>query len=61
VHLGKSAVSGLTFYPGRTLRISATCFAHEYFGVDLEIVGNTIHNDLPMLMGAVQEIEKGIR
>ena len=35
--------------------------AHEYFGVDLEIVWNTIQNDLTMLMGAVQKIEKGIK
>jgi len=34
---------------------------HEYFGVDLEIVWNTIHNDLPSLLDAVQEIDKGIK
>ena len=30
--------------------------AHEYFGVDLEIVWNAIHNDLPVLLDAVQKI-----
>lgn len=35
--------------------------AHEYFGVDLEIVWNTIQNDLPRLLGAVQEVERGIK
>lgn len=35
--------------------------AHEYFGVDLEIVWNTIRDDLPMLMDAVQKIVSGIK
>jgi uncharacterized protein with HEPN domain len=35
--------------------------AHEYFGVDLEIVWNTVLNDLPMLMDAVQKIVSGIK
>lgn len=32
--------------------------AHEYFGVDLEIVWNAIHNDLPVLLDAVQKIAR---
>ena len=35
--------------------------AHEYFGVDLEIVWNTIRDDLPLLIDAVQEMIKGHR
>ena len=35
--------------------------AHEYFGVDLEIVWNTIRDDLPMLLDAVQKIVSGIK
>lgn len=35
--------------------------AHEYFGVDLEIVWNTIRDDLPMLLDTVQKIVRGIR
>jgi len=30
--------------------------AHEYFGVDLEIVWRIIEEDLPLLMNAVKEI-----
>lgn len=32
--------------------------AHEYFGIDLEIAWNTLHHDSPMLMWAVQKIQK---
>ena len=35
--------------------------AHEYFGVDLEIVWNTIRSDLPVVIAAVQNMEKGIK
>ncbi len=35
--------------------------AHEYFGVDLEIVWNTIQNDLPVLLKAVQKIENEMK
>jgi uncharacterized protein with HEPN domain len=35
--------------------------AHEYFGVDLEIVWNTIQKDLPRLLRAVQKMEKDIK
>ncbi len=31
---------------------------HEYFGVDFEIIFNTIQNDLPLLYEAIQSIEK---
>jgi len=35
--------------------------AHEYFGIDLEIVWNIIQDDLPVLMDAIRAIseEKG--
>jgi uncharacterized protein with HEPN domain len=29
---------------------------HEYFGVDLEVVWRTVQEDLPPLVGAVQQI-----
>jgi uncharacterized protein with HEPN domain len=29
---------------------------HEYFGVDLEVVWRTVQEDLPQLVGAVQQI-----
>ncbi len=34
---------------------------HEYFGVDLEIVWNTIQGELPLLMEAARKIERGIK
>lgn len=33
---------------------------HQYFGVDLEIVWKTIHEDLPPLKHAIEDIEKNI-
>ena len=47
--------------PWQDIKDFRNLLAHEYFGVDLEIVWNTIHNDLPMLMEAVQRIVKGIK
>ena len=47
--------------PWQDIKDFRNLLAHEYFGVDLEIVWNTIHNDLPMLMDAVQEMVKGIK
>jgi uncharacterized protein with HEPN domain len=29
---------------------------HEYFGVDLEIVWQVIHHELPLLLQAIKEI-----
>jgi len=31
---------------------------HEYFGVDFEIVYNTIENDLPLLYQVIQKMEQ---
>ncbi|MBT0651686.1 HepT-like ribonuclease domain-containing protein [Geomobilimonas luticola] len=47
--------------PWQDIKDFRNLLAHEYFGVDLEIVWNTIHNDLPMLLEAVQKIAKGIK
>jgi len=47
--------------PWQDIKDFRNLLIHEYFGVDLEIVWNTIHNDLPMLMGAVQKIEMRIK
>ena len=46
--------------PWHDIKDFRNLLAHEYFGVDLEIVWNTIHNDLPLLLDAVQRIVKGI-
>jgi uncharacterized protein with HEPN domain len=42
--------------PWQDVKDFRNLLAHEYFGVDLEIVWNTIRDDLPMLMDAVQRI-----
>ena len=47
--------------PWQDIKDFRNLLTHEYFGVDLEIVWNTIHNDLPILMDAVQKIVKGIK
>jgi len=47
--------------PWQDVKDFRNLLAHEYFGVDLEIVWNTIYNDLPLLMEAVQKIVSGIK
>ena len=53
--------AGYKDIPWQDIKDFRNLLAHEYFGVDLEIVWNTIHHDLPLLMNAVQEIVKGIK
>lgn len=47
--------------PWQDVKDFRNLLAHEYFGVDLEIVWNTIQQDLPILLGAVERIEKGVK
>lgn len=47
--------------PWQDIKDFRNLLAHEYFGVDLEIVWNTIINDLPMLLDAVQRVAMGIK
>jgi len=42
--------------PWQDIKDFRNILTHEYFGVDLEIVWNTVHNDLPRLLDAVQQI-----
>jgi len=44
--------------PWQDIKDFRNLLAHEYFGVDLEIVWNTVQNDLPILLDAVQKIEE---
>ena len=53
--------NGYPDIPWQDIKDFRNLLAHEYFGVDLEIVWNTINNDLPMLMEAVQKIMSGIK
>lgn len=47
--------------PWQDVKDFRNLLAHEYFGVDLEIVWNTIRDDLPMLLDAVRKIIDGIK
>lgn len=42
--------------PWQDVKDFRNLLAHEYFGVDLEIVWNTIRDDLPIMLDAVQKI-----
>ena len=53
--------AGYKDIPWQDIRDFRNLLAHEYFGVDLEIVWNTIHQDLPLLMEAVKDIVKAIK
>jgi len=46
--------------PWQDVKDFRNLLAHEYFGVDLEIVWNTVHDDLPALLDAVQKIASEI-
>lgn len=61
--VGKLSASLKASYPTipwQDIKDFRNLLAHEYFGVDLEIVWNTIRDDLPMLMEAVRKIVAGI-
>jgi len=59
--LSEELKSGYPEIPWQDVKDFRNLLAHEYFGVDLEIVWNTIRDDLPMLMDAVQKIVSGIK
>jgi uncharacterized protein with HEPN domain len=44
----------------RDLKDFRNLLIHEYFGVDFQIVFNTIENDLPLLKEVVQEMIKDL-
>jgi len=46
--------------PWQDIKDFRNLLIHEYFGVDLEIVWNTIQDELPILIATVREIEKEI-
>lgn len=45
--------------PWRDIKDFRNLLAHEYFGVDLEIVWNAIKTELPLLLDATQTILSG--
>ena len=42
--------------PWQDIKDFRNLLAHEYFGIDLQIVWNTIQSDLPQLLTAVKEM-----
>ncbi len=59
--LSAALKDGYPEIPWQDIKDFRNLLAHEYFGVDLEIVWNTVHNDLPLMLDAIQEIVKGIK
>jgi len=59
--LSEELKSGYPEIPWQDVKDFRNLLAHEYFGVDLEIVWNTIRDDLPLLLDAVQKIVSGIK
>lgn len=59
--LSAALKDGYPEIPWQDIKDFRNLLAHEYFGVDLEIVWNTIRDDLPMLIDAVQKIVSGIK
>jgi uncharacterized protein with HEPN domain len=42
--------------PWQDIKDFRNLLTHEYFGIDLQIVWNTIESDLPQLLAAVKEM-----
>ncbi|MFM8410166.1 MAG: DUF86 domain-containing protein [Alphaproteobacteria bacterium] len=59
--LAAELTQGLSRRPVQDIKDFRNLLAHEYFGIDLEIAWNSLHHDLPMLMWAVQKIEKEVK
>lgn len=59
--LSEESKGGYPAIPWQDVKDFRNLLAHEYFGVDLEIVWNTILNDLPLLLDAVQKMVTGIK
>lgn len=47
--------------PWREIKDFRNLLIHEYFGIDLRIVWNAIHQELPVLLIAVADILDGFR
>ncbi len=60
IHLSDETISKYNEVPWRDLKDFRNLLIHEYFGVDAEIVFNTIKNDLPLLRDVVSTIIKNV-
>jgi len=56
-HLPQELVDKYNHIGWRDIKDFRNLLIHEYFGVDFEIVWNTIKNDLPILYEAIKDIE----
>lgn len=50
-------VSANSHVPWREMRTMRNRIAHGYFSIDLDIVWNTVHADLPDLLETIQDLE----
>jgi len=57
-HLPEELISKYTEVGWRDIKDFRNLLIHEYFGVDFEIVYNTIENDLPLLYQVIQKMEQ---
>ncbi len=55
-HLTESFTSAHPEVPWADMRDMRNIVVHEYFGVDLSVVWNTIRNDLPVLIPMLEAI-----
>jgi len=60
-HLPKELTDRYDSIGWRDIKDFRNMLIHEYFGVDFEIVWNTIKNDLPPFYEVVCEIERGLK
>jgi uncharacterized protein with HEPN domain len=59
--LSEQLKGGYPEIPWQDIKDFRNLLAHEYFGVDLEIVWNTIRDDLPLLLEAVRKLVSSIK
>lgn len=60
VHLSAELLEKYDTVIWRDLKDFRNILIHEYFGVDHEIVWNTIQNDLPQLLEVVEKITREV-
>ena len=57
-HIPSGIIGQYSDIAWRDMKDFRNLLIHEYFGVDLEIVWNTVHDELPKLYEAIEKIEQ---